>query len=95
MELHVFATNEALDEREEFDLQMKCFIREEYGHVLGEHAAILDGPRGLERFMAKYWAGLSDEEIDSELSELDDTLDVGRGTAFDAERQGEPVRKAA
>ena len=88
MEVHVFATNEALDEREEFDLQMKCFIREEYGHVLGEHAAILDGPRGLERFMAKYWAGLSDEEIDSE---FDDEL----GAGFDAERQGEPMRKAA
>ncbi len=95
MELHVFATNEALDEREEFDLQMKCFIREEYGHILGEHAAILDGPRGLERFMAKYWAGLSDEEIDSEPSGLDNELHAGLGAGFGAERQGKPMRKAA
>ena len=95
MELHVFATNEALDEREEFDLQMKCFIREEYGHILGEHAAILDGPRGLERFMAKYWAGLSDGEIDSELSEFGDELYDGLGAESDAERQDELVRKAA
>lgn len=92
MEMHVFATNEALDEREEFDLQMKCFIREEYGHVLGEHAAILDGPRGLERFMAKYWAGLSDGEIDSEPYH---EFDSEPGAAFDAGRQDAPLRKAA
>ena len=84
MELHVFARNQEFDEREEFDSQMKCFIREEYGHILGGHAlrraedapvvslsngghaAVLEGARGLERFMAKYWGGLSDDEIDED-----------------------------
>ena len=70
-DLHVFATSDMLDpldEREEFASQMRCFIREEYGHILGGHVSILDGPRGLERFMAKYWAGFSDEEIDEAMT---------------------------
>ncbi len=67
MELQVLAKRGALSGREEFDSQMKGFIREEYGHILGDGAAILDGPRGLALFMAKYWGGASDEEIEAEL----------------------------
>ncbi len=67
MELQVLATRESLSDRDEFESQMKGFIREEYGHILGDRAVILDGPRGLEIFMAKYWGGLSDDEIDEEM----------------------------
>jgi hypothetical protein len=76
MELQVLATRDALSERDEFESQMKGFIREEYGHILGDRAAILDGPRGLELFMAKYWGGLSDREIDEEME-----AGPGAGTA--------------
>ena len=88
MELQVLATRDTLSDRDEFESQMKGFIREEYGHILGDRAAILDGPRGLELFMAKYWGGASDEIIDEE---IDEEMEA----ELDAEMAYGTARKAA
>ena len=101
-DLHVFATSDrfdalvdAMDEREEFASQMRCFVREEYGHILGEQGTVLEGPRGLERFMAKYWAGLSDEEIDED-ADTEMWVVAGAASGRAADRvAGRGERKAA